>query len=252
MRWTPDERIIYVSMESGNRDIWIRNADGGNPQQLTNDKSADDYPQVSNDGKYVVFVSSRTGVPHIWRMNLSGGELKQLTDKGGENLPSVTPDGRFVVFSKVEERPVLWKISIEGGEPAQLTKEQTRWSAISPDGKFIVCLTRTAEPGSPPRLALVSVETGAILRTYEPSGILSSPGLAVNIRWMPDSQKFAYVADSNDVSNVWTQAVAGGEPQQITDFTNEKIFSFDLSKDGKKIVYARGTVRNDLVLIENF
>jgi len=252
VRWTADDRIIYVSMESGNRDIWIRNADGSNPQQLTTDKSADDYPRVSNDGKYIVFVSSRTGVPHIWRMNREGGELKQLTDEGGENLPSVTPDGNFVIFSKAEERPVLWKISIEGGEPVQLTKEQTRWSAISPDGKFIACLTRAAAPESPPRLALVSVETGEILRTFEPSGILNSPGLAVNIRWLPDSQKFAYVADNNDVSNVWTQAVAGGAPQKITDFTNDKIFSFDLSKDGKKIIYARGMIRNDLVLVENF
>jgi Tol biopolymer transport system component len=141
--WTTGERIIYVSAQSGNRDIWARDADGGDtPQQMTFERAADDYPSISNDGKHVVFVSSRTGVPHVWRMNASGGEAKQLTDQGGESLPGITPDGDYVVYSRAKDRSVLWKISTAGGEPAQLTKEQTSGSAISPDGKFIACLTR--------------------------------------------------------------------------------------------------------------
>ena len=251
--WTADGRILYVSTESRNRDVWIRNAEeSGSPQQLTFDKSADDYPSVSGDEKHIVFVSARTGVPHIWRMNRSGGELKQLTDKGGENLPIITPDGNYVIFSRTEGRPLLWKISIEGGEPVQLTKEQTSSASISPDGKSIVCLARGTMLESPTIIALISSETGEIIKTFQPSGILSSPGFPAVIRWLPDSQTFAYLVNINGISNIWTQTIAGGEPKKITDFTADRIFSFDVSKDGKKFVYARGALRNDLVLIENF
>ncbi len=250
--WTADGRIVYVSTESRNRDVWLKDENGGSPQQLTFDKSADEYPAVSDDGKYFVFVSLRSGVPYIWRMNQSGGEVKQLTDKGGENSPIVTPDGKFVVFSRYENRPLLWKVSIEGGEPVQLTKQQTSGAAISRDGKFIVCLTRGNELESATELALVSAATGEIVKTFKPSGILSMPNFPSIVRWLPDNQTFAYVAGRNGISNVWTQTISGGEPKKITDFASDKIFSFDVSKDGKKFVYARGSLSDDLILIENF
>lgn len=250
--WAADNRILYVSTESRNRDIWAINAAVGKPQQITFETAADDFPSASSDGKYIVFVSSRTGVPHIWRTNANGSEARQLTDKGGEELPSVTPDGKFVIYSRTGERPVLWKVSIEGGEPTQLTRDQTYWSAISPDGRYIACITRGETLESPTLLGLVSAETGEILQTFKPAGSLSAPGISAAIRWLPDGQKFSYVASAANVSNVWTQAVAGGDARKITDFTSERIFSFDWSKDGKNIVYARGSLRNDLVLIENF
>ncbi len=253
VRWTTDGHIVYVSTESGDRDLWAMNADGANRRQLTSDKAADDFPSLSKDGKYIVFVSARSGVPHIWRMNRNGGDLKQLTFKGGENLPNITPDGKFVIYSsRTGGLPVFWKISIEGGEPIQLTKVQTNWAAISPDGKRLACLARGTTFDSPTQIALISTDTGEFQKTFKPTGEISAPGLPTTIRWTLDGQSIAYVADSDGISNIWTQNIIGGEPKKITDFSADKIFSFDWSSDGKKIVYARGGLRNDLVLIENF
>ena len=251
--WTPDNRIVYVSAESDNRDIWAMDAGGGNRKRLTFDRAADDSPSISGDGRHIVFVSARVGVPHVWRMNASGGDVKQLTDRGGENQPTAAPDGKFVVYSsRTEGRPVLWKISAEAGEPQQLTREQTSRSAISPDGKTVACLTRGTAAESPVLIALVSIETGDIIKTFVPAGIVSSPDFPATIRWLPDGQTIAYAANTDGISNIWTQSAAGGDPKKITDFKTDKIFSFDWSKDGKQIVYARGNLRNDLVLIENF
>ena len=251
--WTADNRLIYVSAENDNRDIWTMDADGANRKRLTLDRAADDCPSASGDGKHIVFVSSRTGVPHVWRMNSSGGDVKQLTNGAGENLPVIAPDGKFVVYStRTAGRPVLWKISAEGGEPQQLTKEQTSRPTISPDGKTVACLTRGTAAESPVLLALISVETGEIIKTFVPSGIVSSPNFPATIRWLPDGQTIAYAASTGGVSNIWTQSAAGGDAKKITDFKTDKIFSFDWSKDGKQIVYARGNLRNDLVLIEKF
>lgn len=251
--WTAENRIIYVSTESGNRDIWTMDTNGENRRRLTLDKAADDFPAIAGDGKFIVFVSSRGGVPHIWRMNANGGDAKQLTDKGGENLPVITPDGKFVIYSsRTAGRPVLWKVSVDGGESLQLIEEQTNWAAISPDGKLIACLRRDDSFESPTEIAVFSAETGDLIKSFKPSGIIISPGLAANIRWNPDGKTITYAATINGVSNLWTQSLTGGEPKKITDFTIDKIFSFDWSKDGKQIIYARGALRNDLILIRNF
>jgi Tol biopolymer transport system component len=79
--WTPDNKIIFTSLASGNLDLWIMNTDGTNQKQLTTDPEQDDSPSVSPDGQYIIFNSLRGGLPSLWRMNMDGSNLKQLTDK---------------------------------------------------------------------------------------------------------------------------------------------------------------------------
>jgi TolB protein len=227
-------------------------ADGSNRRQLTFDASRDESPVVSRDGRNIVFVSSRTGTSHIWRMNFDGGELRQLTDKGGEAFPQITPDGKFVIYSSQNNRRwTLWKVPVEGGEAQQLTQKLSHWSAISPDGKMIACLTRGDNHTDPMMLAVVSAETGSFLKTFDFAGD-ASPSLQPTIRWTPDGKSIAYVDTIDGVSNVFAQALSGGAPKKLTDFSADRIFSFDFSSDGRNIVFARGVMRNNLVLIENF
>ncbi len=249
--WANDNRIIFTSMESGNRDIWATDAKGQTRRQLTFDKAADDYPSVSNDGK-IVFVSFRTNSQHLWQMNPEGGELKQLTNSGGESFPAITPDGKSVVYSLQSSGSyVLWKIGIDGGEPVQLTDFLSHWAAISPDGKLIACLNKSASLDKPIRLSVVSAADGKLLDSFPiPFGV-AMPDIVPAIRWMPDGKAVSYIATINGISNLWKQPL-NGEKEQLTDFTAEKIYSFDWSKDGKQIVYARGVDRNNLILIEDF
>ncbi len=62
LSWTPDGRLVYGTHASGNADIWIMNADGGNQRQLTFDARREVRPAVSDDGRFVVFVSYDKGV----------------------------------------------------------------------------------------------------------------------------------------------------------------------------------------------
>src|SRR5207244_9882623 len=45
--FTPDGRILYNSDVSGNRDIWVMNADGTNPKQLTTNAAANALMKAS-------------------------------------------------------------------------------------------------------------------------------------------------------------------------------------------------------------
>ncbi len=252
LSWTPDERIVFVSTESGNRNIWQINSTGENREQLTFDKSSNNYPAVSKEGRYIVFVSDRTGTPHIWRMNIKDASFKQLTDGTDESFPQITPDSKWVIYSaRSEGRWVLWKISIDGGDAVQLAKEQTHWASISPDGKTVACLGRENVPEAPIKLVLLSSEDGKILNRFDLISGVASPDIIPTLRWTPDNQAIAFIATQNGVSNIYLQAVKGGQPKKITNFSSDRIFTFDWSKDGKNVAFARGVLRSDLVLIES-
>lgn len=64
-----------------------------------------------------------------------------------------------------------------------------------------------------------------------------------------DGRSISHVVDNGNVGNIWSQPINGGEPKQITNFTSERIGSFDFSPDGKHLVVSRGNDIRDVVLI---
>jgi len=48
------------------------------------------------------------------------------------------------------------------------------------------------------------------------------------------------------------QPFDGGAPKQLTNFTSDRIFWFDFSRDGKQVALSRGTQTSDVILIRDF
>jgi eukaryotic-like serine/threonine-protein kinase len=247
LSWTPDGWIVYSSVTSDGNDIWIIDPDGKNQKQLTANARVNRHPAVTPDGRYIFFLSDRTGVPHIWRMDLDGGNPKQLTNGAGEQGPSCSADGRWVLYWTVFGTRTLWRVPIDGGEPVQLTgKFSFDTAEISPDGKQIAYFV--AE-NAPLRIASIPFEGGEPLKTFDmpPTALRVS-----DIRWMPDGRAVAYIGTYEGVANIWVQPVEGGAPKRLTDFKTDRIFSFDWSHDGRQLALSRGTQRSDVVMISNF
>jgi hypothetical protein len=78
--WSPvNNEIAFVATESGNDEIWVINADGTQPRQLTrNTWEWDKTPSWSPDGKQIIFMSNRTGNQQLWLMNADGSDQKLL------------------------------------------------------------------------------------------------------------------------------------------------------------------------------
>jgi serine/threonine protein kinase/Tol biopolymer transport system component len=247
LTWLPDGRVVYVSRAYGSQDIWLMDQDGKNQRQLTTAETRiDRYPAVTPDGRYIVFVSTRSGNSNIYRYDLSSGEQKQLTSGASEEFPAVSADGKWVIYAATGSiKHTLWKVSIDGGEPAQLTDKLSTWPDVSPDGKKIACWYR-AEPGAHWQLAVIPI-TGD-----SPEKVLDVPPNAdtsIPIRWTPDGRGVNFVATRDGASNVWYQPLDGGEPKQVTNFISDQIFWFDWSNDGKQLACSRGRQLNDIVLI---
>jgi serine/threonine protein kinase/sugar lactone lactonase YvrE len=259
LAFSPAGKILFVSNEKGSRDVWQMDADGKNRLPLTLDKASDDYPAVSEDGKYIVYVSTNGGAPHIWRMNADGGERRQITNQTGETFPQLAPDGKSVIYSsRVEKYFALWRASVEGGEPQRLSEGEAHWAAISADGKLVACLARikdkhaTEDENADIKLAVIAADSGRLLKFFDVEKIEFAPDFPPVLRWTRDNKSIAYISTEGGVSNILAQPFAGGEPRRLTDFSADRIFSFDWSPDGKQTVYARGSVRSEVVLFEEF
>jgi Tol biopolymer transport system component len=226
------------------------NRDGTERKQLTADSAVKTLPQMSPDGRHIVFDSLHVESTNIWRMDTDGSNQKQLTGSAfGSFGPHFTPDGQWVIFFTVTESgtPKIEKISLEGGDPVELTHYWTVFPRISPDGKLIAAGYQ--DEHQIPHFAIIPSAGGQPLKLLP---MADSVLPAVGLEWTPDSSTLVYVQKRNGVTNIWSQSINGDPAKQITNFKSDLIFRFALSGDGRELVLARGTRTRDVMLIRNF
>ena len=245
--WTPNGKIVFQKlMGQGEVNLWVMESDGSNARQLTADAGRINIlPRASPDGRYIVFISERTGNAHLWRIDLDGNNPKQLTNSSEDYLWlgfDFTPDSKWLLYTKTGAEGGLWKVPIEGGKPTRLnTSGVAYYPAVSPDGKKLAYHCQD----SPSRndVEVMSLDDNTLSKRFD---------IAMGtIRWTPDSRSLLYIKNEGGVSNIWSQAISGEPPKQITHFNNLLISQFDLSRDGKEFVMSRGTANRDVVLIRD-
>ena len=117
--WSPDgKKCLYVkgSMAKNQAKIWVMDANGGNPTQLStgNGSYNDIDPRWSTDGKRIVFASNRGTVKgrqnyDIWIMDADGAHITQLTTNSScDDKPVFAPDNKTVFFRS--NRGLVWDI----------------------------------------------------------------------------------------------------------------------------------------------
>ena len=247
--WAPDGRIVYVSNEGGNADIWIANADGNNRKQLTATSTTDVSPVVTADGRYVVFVSWEDNKRNVWRMNIDGSNPVRLTSGSADVFPSLSPDSRWVIYSSFGgTKPTLWKVSIDGSAPVQITDHVAITSAVSPDGRSIAfAYPEAPDPFAPPnRVAVIPFDGGPIARTFE----VPAAGTVLSVTsWSHDGKSILYSVTASNVTNIWSQPLDGGSAKQVTDFKDLLMTGFAWSHDGKQLACTRGSLVRDAILV---
>ena len=194
--WSPDGKTIaFLSDRTGVENLWVADADGGNPRAVSKDGRTNDRPQImaspawTPDGQYIVVSKARPPDPGtfwLYMYHRDGGAgvrvgapppPQRAPDATGPPPPPppnrlgavVSPDGRFVYYAQrtgtftYNARFPLWQVyrhDRETGEAAQVTNAQgsAMRPVLSPDGKWLVFATRHKTDTG---LRIRNLETGA-------------------------------------------------------------------------------------------
>ncbi len=140
--WSPDGTKISFSRFSEARfdyDVWVANADGSLPVNLTPLAKDDLEPVWSPDGTKIAFTSFRTGNGEIFVMGADGsGPVNRTNAAGTDQSPDWSPEGTRIAFSSSRDGTSgIWVMNADGSGQTDLSALGDIGPAWSPDGMKI-------------------------------------------------------------------------------------------------------------------
>ncbi len=229
-----DKRILYASTHLGSPqcpppadmsqgyvwaiypeyEIFVAEADGSKPVQLTRSPGYDAEATVSPKGDRIVFTSMRDGDLDLYSMKLDGSDVKRLTDAVGyDGGAFYSPDGSKIVFRAHHPEPgpalddyqrllgqnlirpgklEIWIMDADGGNKRQLTRLGSAAFApfFHPSGRKIIFSTNYPEPrGREFDLYMIDLDGQNLERITFAEGFDGFP------MWSPDGRKFAFCSN---------------------------------------------------------
>lgn len=205
---SPDGKTILFDLLGH---LYTLPVDGGTSKAITSGMGFDSQPKYSPDGKYIVFVSDRSGADNLWIANADGSNPRALTTEEHAMFtsPVWTADGEYVVVSRKKPHFYkatfeLWEYDRNGGSGVQITKSN-------------------ATDATPPE------------KWHNALG----PALSPDTHYVYYARKFGYFSE-NIKFPLWQIArrdLRTGEEDVITD-EQGSAFRPELSPNGKELIYA--------------
>lgn len=237
-RLSPDGSLLAYCAVGDGINLWIRQIGGGQPLQITRGPWHDDAPVWSPNGQRIAFMSDRNHQLGIWTIPSLGNteptllktlELSNESPKGGVGVKHWSKNGEAIYFSW---RNNLYKLDVATKEMAQLTNfdpEQlfSREYRISPDEEWVAYVDRIDGQIDLWR---------APLRGGEPIRMTNDRLRENRPVWSPDSQRIIYSVRLDGHFSLY-QAYVDGRPPEFIIPTKDECYLWDVSPDGRQLLY---------------
>ncbi len=204
--WTPDSRFLVYSMAGS---LWRQALDSATADQITDGPGYDYQPDVSPDGRWVVYAAYAKNAIELLALNLDTKQSQALTSGGAVNVePRFSPDGKHIAFV-----------------------------STSYHGHFHIFIGDFAE-GKLTNVQRLTGETRSDLPRY----YYSAFDHEISPAWSPDGQEIIFVSNRGHIygtGGFWRmKAEAGAEAREIHYEETTWKARPDFSPDGKRVVYA--------------
>jgi hypothetical protein len=242
MSWSPvGDRIAYFVRKEKYKTLIVQNVLTGKIDLRFDVESVDnpESPNVSPDGRTVLFSGLRSATGDLFRLDLSNGEITNLTnDDFADMAPVYSPDGRFVVYlARISGSQKLFRLDIDTGRKTQLTfGTQDEAAAKFLNADTLIFSSTATDPATPltPDVARngnifnlwsLSLKTGELRQYTDALGgvlspvVLSNEGAAPRLAFV-DYYKGDYSLHTFDLKEPLHTAASAdfGSPGPIVDF----------------------------------
>lgn len=121
--YSPDgSRIYFVSDRGGSPQIYRMSATGGAAERVTFNGPYNISPTISQDGRWLAYISRINGAFKLHVMELSSGKTSAITETTADESPSFAPNSRLIVYAtKQQDREALMTTTVDGKLKARLS-----------------------------------------------------------------------------------------------------------------------------------
>ncbi|HEY0662772.1 MAG TPA: winged helix-turn-helix domain-containing protein [Lysobacter sp.] len=244
-RLGPDYLLFVSGDGSGMRRL---NARGNTVTELWNGKGSRLVagPAIDRSGQRIAFSATRDGEARLHVMNADGSGLRTLApDLEVEGVPVWSPRGDAILVGAEQGHDTrLFQVPLDGASIVPITADHSRDATWSPDGSYLVY--NGAEIG--PQFHVRAMSADGRPRALPD---IALPRGARRLVFLPGSNDLVVLKGDARDRNFWLVNLDTGQERQLTDFVSGfAIDNFDVSADGREIVFDQLREESDVVQID--
>ena len=238
--------LFYLSSRGGDDGLWSYREGQAAEIWKGSAGALQSPPAVSPDGRRVTITLRRNGKLLLHVLAADGTQLRNLAeDVDVRGTASWSPDAQWIVTAGTDSAgPGLFKISPDRFRPVRLTSGDALDPVWSPDGNLIVyggtqVYDFMSLLGIRPDGTRVELPTIKVRRLGE------------RARFLPDGKGLVYMLGATAEQNFWLLDLRTMKSRPLTRLNNPATMrTFDITPDGKEIVFDRLRENSYIVLID--
>jgi Tol biopolymer transport system component len=234
--YSPDgSQIAYIAKDEIGFNIYVMNADGSNPVQLT---AGEEYsePTFSPDGSQLAVTNNVDGNFDIYIINLDGtGEIRLTEGAGWDYTPDWSPDGSQIMFTSEHSDGNLdiYVMNADGSNVVRLTTEVAfdGVASWSPDGSQIAFQSDRAEGNTD--IYVANADGSNVTRVTTDEEYDSNPA------WSPDGSQIIFMSWRDGNQELYSITPDGQNEMNLTNNPTLHEAFANVAPDGTIIYRAR-------------